>query len=112
MSTTRRSRSTGRSPRRWPRRKSRWRQPRSVSPRRKYSRTHSPRSTTPTNPDRPARRTPSKQKHESVRSPLSREYRYVRADQYLAFYWVDDESATVTVVRIIHARADISRHLE
>ncbi|RAX19630.1 type II toxin-antitoxin system RelE/ParE family toxin [Actinomyces sp. Z5] len=55
---------------------------------------------------------PSRHRVYTPSRSLSREYRYVRADQHLAFYWVDDESATVTVVRIIHVRADISRHLE
>ncbi|PHP52763.1 type II toxin-antitoxin system RelE/ParE family toxin [Actinomyces ruminis] len=54
---------------------------------------------------------PSRHRVYTPSRSLSREYRYVRAGQHLAFYWVDDELATVTVARIVHARADANRHL-
>ena len=43
--------------------------------------------------------------------PLAHEFRTIRSGSYLAFYWVGEESKTVTVARILHARMDISKRL-
>ena len=49
--------------------------------------------------------------HAPIR-PLKHEYRKLRVDNYLAFFWVSEEDETVTVVRVLYARRDFDRRLE
>ena len=43
--------------------------------------------------------------------PLKHEYRSIPVRSYLTFYWVDEDSGTVTFARVIYGRRDISRLL-
>ena len=43
--------------------------------------------------------------------PLAHEYRRLRVKNYLLFYWVDEESRMVTVVRVLYARRDFEKLL-
>lgn len=43
--------------------------------------------------------------------PLKHEMRSIASGNYLAFYWVSEESQTVTIARVLYARADVSNHL-
>ena len=44
--------------------------------------------------------------------PLKREYRKILVQNFLVFYWVDEEKKLVTVARVVYAKRDISRVLE
>ena len=44
--------------------------------------------------------------------PLKREYRKILVQNFLVFYWVDEEKKWVTVARVVYAKRDISRLLE
>lgn len=48
--------------------------------------------------------------HKTIR-PLKHEYRRIIIQNYLMFYWVDEEQKTVTVVRVIYARRDYPKML-
>ena len=39
---------------------------------------------------------------------LEKEYRALRVESYLIFYWVDEKEQLVTVARVIYAKADIA----
>lgn len=43
---------------------------------------------------------------------LKREYRKLPVENYLIFYWVDENEKLVTVARVIYARRDYNRLLE
>ena len=43
---------------------------------------------------------------------LKREYRKILVQNFLMFYWVDEEKKLVTVARVIYAKRDICRLLE
>lgn len=43
--------------------------------------------------------------------PLSHEFRTIRYKNHVAFYWVEEDCKTVTVARILYAKADISKRL-
>ncbi|MBM6943351.1 type II toxin-antitoxin system RelE/ParE family toxin [Collinsella intestinalis] len=43
--------------------------------------------------------------------PLSHEFRTIRYKSHVAFYWVEEDCKTVTVARILYAKADISKRL-
>lgn len=44
--------------------------------------------------------------------PLKHEYRKLLVQNYLMFYWVDEEKKLVTIARVIYARRDHGRLLE
>lgn len=44
--------------------------------------------------------------------PLKHEYRKILVQNYLMFYWVDEEKRLVTVARMIYAKRDYGRLLE
>lgn len=44
--------------------------------------------------------------------PLKREYRKILVQNYLMFYWVDEEKKLVTVARVVYAKRDYGRLLE
>ena len=44
--------------------------------------------------------------------PLQHEYRNILVQNYLMFYWVDEEKKLVTVARVIYAKRDCGRLLE
>lgn len=44
--------------------------------------------------------------------PLKHEYRKILVENYLIFYWVDEEKKLVTVARVIYAKRDYSNLLE
>lgn len=44
--------------------------------------------------------------------PLRHEYRRIMVGNYGVFYWVDEQSQTVTVSRVIYAKRDLSQHLQ
>ena len=44
--------------------------------------------------------------------PLKHEYRNILVQNYLMFYWVDEEKKLVTVARVIYAKRDYGRLLE
>ena len=43
---------------------------------------------------------------------LKREYRKILVQNFLMFYWVDEEKKLVTVARVMYAKRDIGRLLE
>ena len=49
--------------------------------------------------------------YQPIRS-LKREYRKILVQNFLMFYWVDEEKKLVTVARVVYAKRDISRLLE
>ena len=44
--------------------------------------------------------------------PLKHEYRKLQIQNYLMFYWVDEEKKLVTVARVVYAKRDYGRLLE
>ena len=44
--------------------------------------------------------------------PLKHEYRNILVQNYLMFYWVDEEERLVTVARVVYAKRDYGRLLE
>ena len=44
--------------------------------------------------------------------PLQHEYRKIVVQNYLMFYWIDEEKKLVTVARVIYAKRDYGRLLE
>ena len=44
--------------------------------------------------------------------PLKHEYRKILFQNYLMFYWVDEEKKLVTVARVVYAKRDYGRLLE
>lgn len=44
--------------------------------------------------------------------PLKHEYRKILVQNYLVFYWVDEEKKLVTVARVVYAKRDYGRLLE
>ncbi len=42
--------------------------------------------------------------------PLTHEYRKLLVENYIMFYWVDEETKTVTIARVIYSKRDY-RHL-
>lgn len=44
--------------------------------------------------------------------PLKHEYRKIFVQNYLMFYWVDEEKKLVTVARVVYAKRDYGRLLE
>lgn len=44
--------------------------------------------------------------------PLELEYRRIIVKNYLMFYTVDETRKTVTVMRVIYGKRDISKHIE
>ena len=44
--------------------------------------------------------------------PLKHEYRKILVQNYLIFYWVDEEKKLVTVARVLYARRDIDKMLK
>ena len=44
--------------------------------------------------------------------PLKHEYRKSLVQNYLMFYWVDEEKKLVTVARVVYAKRDYGRLLE
>ena len=49
--------------------------------------------------------------YQPIRS-LKREYRKILVQNFLMFYWVDEEKKLVTVARVVYAKRDISRLLD
>lgn len=49
--------------------------------------------------------------HQPIR-PLKHEYRKILVQNFLVFYWVDEEKKLVTVARVIYAKRDYGRLLE
>ncbi len=43
--------------------------------------------------------------------PLMHEYRKLRVDNFILFYWVDEDNQTVTVARVVYARRDLDKQL-
>lgn len=43
--------------------------------------------------------------------PLAHEYRNAVVENYLVFYWVDEERKLVTVARVIYSRRDLQKLL-
>lgn len=43
--------------------------------------------------------------------PLKHEFRALRVDSYLVFYWVDEEEETVIAARVIYRRSDVPSKL-
>ena len=48
--------------------------------------------------------------YQSIR-PLKHEYRKILVQNYLLFYWVDEEKKLVTIARVIYAKRDYGRLL-
>ena len=44
--------------------------------------------------------------------PLKHKYRKILVQNYLMFYWVDEEKKLVTVARVVYAKRDYGRLLE
>lgn len=44
--------------------------------------------------------------------PLKHEYRKIQVQNFLMFYWVDEEKKLVTVARVVYAKRDYGRLLE
>lgn len=44
--------------------------------------------------------------------PLAHEYRALRVENYLMFYWVDESAQSVTIARVIYAKSDVLHRLE
>lgn len=44
--------------------------------------------------------------------PLKHEYRKLLVQNYLMFYWVDEEKKLVTVARVVYAKRDYEKLLE
>lgn len=44
--------------------------------------------------------------------PLRHEYRRIVVGNYGVFYWIDEQTKTVTVSRVIYARRNLSRYLQ
>lgn len=44
--------------------------------------------------------------------PLRHEYRKLLVDNYLMFYWVDEQKKQITISRVIYARRNYSAKLE
>ena len=44
--------------------------------------------------------------------PLKQEYRKISVQNYLMFYWVDEEKKVVTVARVVYAKRNYGRLLE
>lgn len=44
--------------------------------------------------------------------PLKHEYRKLLVQNYMMFYWVDEEKKVVTVARVIYGKRDFERLLE
>lgn len=44
--------------------------------------------------------------------PLKHEYRKLLVQNYLIFYWVDEETKMVTVARVLYAKRDYKRLLK
>ena len=49
--------------------------------------------------------------YQPIRS-LKHEYRKILVQNYLMFYWVDEEERLVTVARVVYAKRDYGRLLE
>ena len=49
--------------------------------------------------------------YQPIRS-LKHEYRKILVQNYLMFYWVDEEEKLVTVARVVYAKRDYGRLLE
>ena len=49
--------------------------------------------------------------YQPIRS-LKHEYRKILVQNYLMFYWVDEEKKLVTVARVVYAKRDYGRLLE
>lgn len=49
--------------------------------------------------------------HHPIR-PLKHEYRKIPVQNYLIFYWVDEEKKLVTVARVMYAKRDYGRLLD
>ena len=49
--------------------------------------------------------------YQPIRS-LKREYRKILVQNFLMFYWVDEEKKLVTVARVVYAKRDVARLLE
>lgn len=43
--------------------------------------------------------------------PLTHEYRTLKIDSYLVFYWIEEESSTVMVAAVVYSRADIAHRM-
>ncbi|EHL70728.1 type II toxin-antitoxin system RelE/ParE family toxin [Cloacibacillus evryensis] len=44
--------------------------------------------------------------------PLAHEYRKLSVQNYLMFYWADEENKLITVARVLYAKRDYNRLLE
>lgn len=44
--------------------------------------------------------------------PLAHEYRALRVENYLMFYWIDESAQSVTIARVIYAKSDVLHRLE
>lgn len=44
--------------------------------------------------------------------PLKHEYRKLLVDNYLMFYWVDEETKTVTIARVLYAKREYDKLLK
>ena len=44
--------------------------------------------------------------------PLKCEYRKILVQNFLMFYWVDEEKKLVTVARVVYAKRDVAKLLE
>ena len=44
--------------------------------------------------------------------PLRHAYRRILVGQYLLFYWVTEETQTITVARVLYAKRDLPRLLD
>lgn len=44
--------------------------------------------------------------------PLKHEYRKVRVNNYLMFYWIDEDKKIITITRVIYKKRDYEKHLE
>lgn len=43
--------------------------------------------------------------------PLEHEYRSIRVENYLMFYWVEEDTKCVTIARVLYAKSDVVSRL-
>lgn len=43
--------------------------------------------------------------------PLAYEFRALKIDSYLVFYWIEDEASTVVIAAVIYGKADIAHRM-
>lgn len=44
--------------------------------------------------------------------PLKNEYRVMRVNNYLVFYWVEEEPPRVTIARVLYAKSNVAKRFD